>query len=145
MAEQLNGTKLEKIPISFQLGERVIDGAIVRPLTFKGFADCITEAHGMNQQLAFETRLRRVRLIAVRFAILRVIFLADFVLAMSHSLTFEFVNRSACADGGSDLTCPLGAAGTSRLRPGNGPGTRGIRSLGMCIATANRRVNGVGR
>ena len=42
--KQLNGTKLEKIPISFQLGDNTIDGAIIRPMTFKSFADYITEA-----------------------------------------------------------------------------------------------------
>lgn len=61
MAE-LNGTKLEKIPISFQLGDNVIDGAVIRPLVFQTFADCISEASEMTHPKTFEARLRRMRL-----------------------------------------------------------------------------------
>ena len=62
MAEPLNGTKLEKIPISFQLGDDVIDGAVVRPLTYKGFSDVVTEAVSMKEPVLWEARVRRLRL-----------------------------------------------------------------------------------
>jgi hypothetical protein len=61
MAE-LNGTKLEKIPIHLQLGDNMIDGAVVKPLTFKQFSDYINEAQAMKQPDAFDARMRRVRL-----------------------------------------------------------------------------------
>jgi hypothetical protein len=61
MAE-LNGVKLEKIPIKFQLGDAVIDGAVIRPLTFQAFVDTIAEARGMTEPKAFDARMRRVRM-----------------------------------------------------------------------------------
>jgi hypothetical protein len=63
MAEtQTAVAKLEKIPIAFQLGDNVIDGAVVRPMTFQNFADYISEAQGMKEAKTFEARLRRIRL-----------------------------------------------------------------------------------
>ncbi|KRR21361.1 hypothetical protein CQ14_06845 [Bradyrhizobium lablabi] len=61
--KSLNGAKLEKIPIHFQLGDNLIDGAVVRPLTFQGFVDCIIEAQAMKQPTSFDARMRRVRMI----------------------------------------------------------------------------------
>ena len=40
-------TKQPKIPINFQLGDRLIDGATIRPATFATFPDCISVAHRM--------------------------------------------------------------------------------------------------
>lgn len=53
----------EKIPITLQLGDRLIDGAVVTPLTFSGFADCIAEAQGLTSPRTMEGRVRRVRLV----------------------------------------------------------------------------------
>jgi hypothetical protein len=61
MAE-LNGTKLEKISIKFQLGETLIDGAVIRPMSFQNFADYIAEAQAMKEAKTFDARLKRVRL-----------------------------------------------------------------------------------
>lgn len=63
--KEVNGAKLEKagkIPISFQLGDAMIDGAVITPLSFKQFSDYIGEAQGMKQPKSFEARLRRLRL-----------------------------------------------------------------------------------
>lgn len=54
---------LEKISIIFPLGDNTIDGAVIRPLTFKAFSDCVTEAQAMKQPATIEARLRRVRLV----------------------------------------------------------------------------------
>lgn len=55
-------TPPDRLSISFTLGERVIDGAVVRPMTFQTFADMITEAQGMTEPKSFEARLRRLRM-----------------------------------------------------------------------------------
>ena len=39
----------EKIPLQFQLGEKLIDGATIRTQTFASFADCIGQVHRMTQ------------------------------------------------------------------------------------------------
>jgi hypothetical protein len=57
--QQLNGAK---IPITLNLGDRHIDGAVVKPLSFQAFSDCVTEAQGMKQPKSFEARIRRLRL-----------------------------------------------------------------------------------
>jgi hypothetical protein len=64
MAEkELNGVKLEKMAISFQLDDNsLIDGAVVKPLSFKEFSDYIGEAQNMTQPKSFEARLRRLRM-----------------------------------------------------------------------------------
>lgn len=56
----LNG---EKIPITLQLDGRLIDGAVVKPLTFAGFAECITEAQSLREPKTMEGRVRRVRMV----------------------------------------------------------------------------------
>lgn len=61
MAE-LNGTKLEKIPIRFQLGDNIIDGAVIRPMSFQNFADYVSEAVALQEPKTFEAKLRRIRL-----------------------------------------------------------------------------------
>ncbi|MEY9493753.1 hypothetical protein [Bradyrhizobium elkanii] len=59
----VNGTKLEKIPIAFQLGDNVIDGVVIRPMTFQMFVDCISEAQSMKDAKTFEAKLRRLRMV----------------------------------------------------------------------------------
>ena len=51
-----------KIAIKFELGEKHIDGATIKPPTFASFADCIAVAHTMTTPAAFASRLLRVRL-----------------------------------------------------------------------------------
>ena len=55
-------TKPAKIPIHFELGEKLIDSATIRPSTFASFAECIGAAHRMTQPAAFSARLLRVRM-----------------------------------------------------------------------------------
>ena len=45
----------------FQLDEKLIDGATIKPATFASFANCIATAHTMTQPAAFSARLLRVR------------------------------------------------------------------------------------
>jgi len=52
-----------KISISFQLGDTLIDSAVVRPLSFGAFTDCISEARALKQPTAWEARMRRVRMV----------------------------------------------------------------------------------
>jgi hypothetical protein len=52
-----------KIPITFQLDDRAIDGATLKPLSFQGFVDCVKEAQVMSQPKTFEARLKRQRLL----------------------------------------------------------------------------------
>lgn len=59
-SKQLNGSKL---PISFQLGDKLIDGAVIKPLMFTALADCVTTAQTMTQPSSFEARLKRLRMI----------------------------------------------------------------------------------
>jgi hypothetical protein len=54
--------RAEKIPILFPLGDILIDGAVIRPMSFQNFADYIGEAQSMREGKSFEARLRRVRL-----------------------------------------------------------------------------------
>jgi hypothetical protein len=64
MAEgKVNGTKLEKIPIAFQLGDNLIDGAVIRPLMFQAFSDIVSEAINLKAPTMWEARLRRVRMV----------------------------------------------------------------------------------
>jgi hypothetical protein len=60
LPDKANGAK---IPIAFQLRDQVIDGAVIKPLTFQAFAECVGEAHGMRAPKAFEARLRRLRMV----------------------------------------------------------------------------------
>ena len=56
------GTKLEKIPIRFQLGDNVIDGAVIRPMTFQTFIDYITEAQAISGDKPFDAKMRLIRM-----------------------------------------------------------------------------------
>jgi hypothetical protein len=51
-----------KYPISFQLGDTLIDGVVIKPLTFAGFVECIVTAQAMPEPKIFEARLRRLRI-----------------------------------------------------------------------------------
>jgi hypothetical protein len=51
-----------KIPIAFQLGDRLIDGATIKPMSFSTFAGYVSEAQAMKTPAAFDARLRRLRL-----------------------------------------------------------------------------------
>ena len=66
MAEPSTVVKLpdgpEKIQISFPLGERTIDGAVIRPLTLPAFVDCVLDTRTMEVPKTFEAKLRRNRL-----------------------------------------------------------------------------------
>lgn len=52
----------ERIPISFQLGDRLIDSAMVKPLSLPVFVDCVLETRNMRTPTTFEAKLRRQRL-----------------------------------------------------------------------------------
>jgi len=53
----------DKIAIAFQLNETtLVDGVVVRPLTFKGFAEVLNEAQNMKAPRTFDARLRRLRM-----------------------------------------------------------------------------------
>jgi hypothetical protein len=51
-----------KYPIAFQLGDTLIDGVVIKPLTFAGFVECIVAAQVMQDPKIFEARLRRLRM-----------------------------------------------------------------------------------
>jgi hypothetical protein len=46
--------KSDKIPLSFQLGEKLIDAATRSAATFASFANCIAQAHRMTQAACTE-------------------------------------------------------------------------------------------
>jgi hypothetical protein len=56
--------QLEKIPIRFQLGETVLDGAVVRPMTLRSFAKIVTAAQSMSEPEAWTARMRRQRMVS---------------------------------------------------------------------------------
>lgn len=58
----VNGVKLDRIPIAFQVGDTAIDGAVIRPLNYKGLSDLVAEAATMKTPTAWEARMRRLRL-----------------------------------------------------------------------------------
>jgi hypothetical protein len=68
MAEAAQVTKLEppkqpdKIPISFSLGDRMIDGAVIKPVTFAAYMGFIAEAQNLTSPKTWEGRIRRVRM-----------------------------------------------------------------------------------
>jgi hypothetical protein len=66
MAEASKVVKLpdapERIEISFPLGDRVIDGAVVKPLSLPAFVDCVLDTRIMTSPNTFEAKLRRNRL-----------------------------------------------------------------------------------
>jgi hypothetical protein len=62
-----NVTKLpaapEKLPISWQLGDTLIDSVVIKPLTFSSFVDGILAAQITTNGKSFEARLRRIRMV----------------------------------------------------------------------------------
>ena len=52
-----------RFPISFTLGDRVIDSAVIRPLTLPVFVDCVLDTRNMDAPKTFEAKLRRNRLV----------------------------------------------------------------------------------
>ena len=58
MAEQS-----EKIAIELKLDDRLIDGAIVKPLGFLSYIECIDEARTLKDPKTWEGRLRRARML----------------------------------------------------------------------------------
>src|SRR5262245_18163186 len=53
----------EKIPIVLQLDEKtLIDGAVVKPVTFSGFTEYLAEASALMAPRTIDAKLRRVRL-----------------------------------------------------------------------------------
>jgi hypothetical protein len=61
-----NVTKLpaqpERLQIAFDVNGTVVDGAVVRPLSFLAFNECITAAQAMTEPKLFDARLRRIRM-----------------------------------------------------------------------------------
>jgi hypothetical protein len=53
----------EKIPIAFPLGDKTIDGVVIKPLSFQTFSDCINEANASRDSKSFDARLRRIRMV----------------------------------------------------------------------------------
>jgi hypothetical protein len=53
----------EKIPIVLQLDDKLIDGAVVKPLSFSAFGECIDEARIMKEPKTWEGKLRRARML----------------------------------------------------------------------------------
>lgn len=58
----VNGAPV-KIPITFQTADRLIDGAVVKPLMFQQFTDIVAEAQRMKEPKSWEARMRRLRMI----------------------------------------------------------------------------------
>jgi hypothetical protein len=56
-------TQPQKIAVAFQLGERSIDGVIVKPLTFAALVECVLAAQAGTQPKTFESRLKRLRMV----------------------------------------------------------------------------------
>jgi len=62
-------TKLEppkqpaKIPISLHLGDRIIDGALIKPITFTTYMGFISDAQAMTQPADWQARVKRVRMV----------------------------------------------------------------------------------
>lgn len=52
-----------RIDVAFQLGDRMIDGVVIRPILFTGLVECIQSAQTMTQPKSFEARLRRLRMV----------------------------------------------------------------------------------
>jgi hypothetical protein len=55
-------TMVDKIPITFQFGDKTIDAATVKSIGFAKFADYIQQARQLKDQKTFEAKLKRVRL-----------------------------------------------------------------------------------
>jgi hypothetical protein len=56
-------TAPEKLVIAFPLGDKVIDGAVIKPLSLPAFVDCVLETRTMDSPNSFEAKLRRNRLL----------------------------------------------------------------------------------
>jgi hypothetical protein len=56
-------TQPQKIAVAFSLGERSIDGVIVKPLTFAALVECVLAAQTGTQPKTFESRLKRLRMV----------------------------------------------------------------------------------
>jgi hypothetical protein len=56
-------TATEKLEIAFPLGDKVIDGVVIKPLTLPSFVDCVLETRNMDSPNSFEAKLRRNRLL----------------------------------------------------------------------------------
>ena len=56
-------TQPERIPISFQLGDKLIDNASVKPLMFQAFTEHVAEAQTLRQPKTWEGRIKRVRMV----------------------------------------------------------------------------------
>jgi hypothetical protein len=50
------------LPQPWVLRDKIVDGAVVKRLSFQSFSDLITEAQGMKKPKTLEARLRRLRL-----------------------------------------------------------------------------------
>lgn len=61
----------ERIPLRFVLGDRIIDSAMIKGLSFQGFVECVNEASRMTQPKTFEACLKRCRMLR------QVVFYAD--------------------------------------------------------------------
>jgi hypothetical protein len=53
----------EKLEIAFPLGDKVIDGAVIKPLSLAAFVDCVLDTRTMDTPTSFEAKLRRNRLL----------------------------------------------------------------------------------
>lgn len=52
----------EKIPIEFKLGDRLIDGVIVRPIMYAAFVESVQDTLTMRAPSTFEAKLKRNRM-----------------------------------------------------------------------------------
>lgn len=51
-----------KIRIALQLDDKLVDGAVVKPLSFVNFSDCVEEARNLKEPKTWEGRIRRARM-----------------------------------------------------------------------------------
>lgn len=52
----------DKIPISFQLGDKLIDAASINQIGYSQFVDYVQQARALKDSKTFEAKLKRVRL-----------------------------------------------------------------------------------
>lgn len=52
-----------RLAVAFDLGDKSVDAVVVKPLSFQGFVDVITEANLLSPGKAFDARMRRIRMI----------------------------------------------------------------------------------
>lgn len=53
----------DRLQITFPLDDVISDGAVIRPLSFSSFVECVLSAQQMTQPASFEARLKRVRML----------------------------------------------------------------------------------